>query len=64
MNLSRADLLRRRIAFYRRSLHEGLVGSVAILYLRELEKAEAELAKIEGSKGPSSDAGPLSDKAD
>jgi hypothetical protein len=64
MKLSRADLLRRRIAFYRRSLHEGLVGSVAILYLRELDKAEAELAKIERFTGPSSDAAPLPDKTD
>ena len=42
----RADTLRRRIAYYTRCLHEGVLGRVAIIYLHELEKARAELAAI------------------
>jgi hypothetical protein len=39
--------LRRRIATYRRRLAEGVPGDTARLYLAEIAKAEAELAKIE-----------------
>ena len=47
----RADTLRHLIAFYHRRLHEGVRGAVAIAYLREIERAEAELEEIERQAG-------------
>jgi hypothetical protein len=44
---SRADTLRDLIAYYRGRLHEGVIGSLAIVYLREIASAEAELEEIE-----------------
>jgi hypothetical protein len=39
--------LRRRIATYRRFLAEGVPSDTARVYLAEIAKAEAELARIE-----------------
>ncbi len=43
----RAEILRRKIALYRRSLSEGIDGELARRYLREIVEAESELARIE-----------------
>jgi hypothetical protein len=43
----RAELLRRRIAAYRRHLAEGVDDELAQLYLCEITVAAAELAEIE-----------------
>jgi len=43
----RAELLRRRIALYRRYLGEGIEGALALDYLRQIAKDEAELNRIE-----------------
>jgi hypothetical protein len=48
----RADLLRQRIALYRRYLAEGVDGELARRYLREIVEAEAELADIEKDNKP------------
>ena len=50
MEEDRAEVLRRRIAFYRRRLQEGVAGDVARIYLLELGAAELELAEIEASE--------------
>ena len=43
----RAELLRRRIALYRRYLAEGVEAELAGHYLREIMDAEVELAGLE-----------------
>ena len=48
----RADMLRRRIALYRRYLREGVDAALAGQYLRQLQADEAELAAIEASRRP------------
>ena len=50
MKEDRVEVLRRRIAFYRRRLQEGVAGDVARFYLLELGEAELELAEIEATK--------------
>lgn len=45
----RADMLRRRIALYRRYLREGVDAAIARDYLEQILKDEAELAEIEPS---------------
>lgn len=47
----RAQILRRKIAHYRRLLSEGIESNLAQQYLREILKAEAELAQIEKDTG-------------
>jgi hypothetical protein len=47
MEQDRAELLRRRIALYRRYLREGVEGALALEYLRQIAEAEAELNRIE-----------------
>jgi hypothetical protein len=47
MEEERAELLRRRIALYRRYLREGVNGGFAIEYLRQIAEDEAELSHIE-----------------
>jgi hypothetical protein len=48
----RADMLRHRVALYRRYLAEGVSAELAIVYLREIAAAEAELAGIAGQGKP------------
>jgi hypothetical protein len=48
----RADMLRHRVALYRRYLAEGVCAELAIVYLREIAEAEAELAGIAGQGEP------------
>jgi hypothetical protein len=48
----RADMLRHRVALYRRYLAEGVSAELAIVYLREIAEAEAELAGIVGQSLP------------
>jgi hypothetical protein len=43
---NRAELLRRRIALYRRYLREGVDAALAETYLREIRDAEAELGEL------------------
>ena len=43
----RADILRRKIALYRKYLSEGIESDLARSYLREILEAETELAQIE-----------------
>ncbi len=43
----RAEILRRRIALYRRYLAEGVDAELARQYLRDIAHMEAELAEIE-----------------
>jgi hypothetical protein len=43
----RRDTLRRRIAYYRRRLAEGLDATLAQEYLRQIVEAELELGEIE-----------------
>ncbi len=43
----RADVLRRRIAYYRRRLGEGVDAELAGEYVRQIGADEAELAQIE-----------------
>lgn len=45
----RAEILRRRIALYRRYLREGVNTALAAEYLRQIADDEAELAEIEAS---------------
>ena len=47
----RAELLRRRVAMYRRYLADGVDALLARHYLREIVAAEAELAKTEKGEG-------------
>ena len=46
----RADMLRRRIALYRRYLREGVDAALAGEYVRQLGEDEAELAAIESAE--------------
>jgi len=46
----RADILRRRIALYRRYLGEGVDAALAGEYVRQLGEDEAELAAIESGE--------------
>jgi hypothetical protein len=46
-----ADVLRRRIALYRRYLREGVEGDLAAEYLKTIAADEAALAEIEGNRG-------------
>jgi len=46
----RADMLRRRIALYRRYLREGVDVALAGEYLRQLAEDETELTEIESGK--------------
>lgn len=46
---ARAETLRRRIALYRRYLHDGVSASLARQYLKEIAAAEAILAKLADS---------------
>ncbi len=50
MEEDRAELLRRRVALYRRYLREGVNGGLAIEYLRQIAEDEAELGRIEPSE--------------
>jgi hypothetical protein len=47
-----ADRLRRRVALYRRYLAEGVSAELAVVYLREIAEAEAELAGMGGQGEP------------
>ena len=49
----RAEILRRRIALYRRYLREGVDATLAGEYLRQIRDDEAELATIESGEPPS-----------
>jgi len=44
------NMLRQRIAIYRRYLSEGVDGDLARSYLNEIMKAEAELRDREGQE--------------
>jgi len=46
----RAQILRRRIALYRRYLREGVDAALAGEYLRQIRDDEAELAAIESGE--------------
>ena len=46
----RADILRRRIALYRRYLREGVDAAIVGEYVRQLWEDEAELAAIESAE--------------
>jgi hypothetical protein len=46
----RADILRRRIALYRRYLREGVDAVLVGEYVRQLVEDEAELAAIESAE--------------
>jgi hypothetical protein len=46
----RADMLRRRIALYRRYLREGVDATLAGEYVRQIREDEAELAAIESAE--------------
>jgi hypothetical protein len=46
----RADVLRRRVAYYRRRLSEGIYAELAQEYVRHIGADEAELAEIETDK--------------
>ncbi len=46
----RADLLRRRIALFRRYLREGVDAALAAEYVRRLAEDETELAAIEAGE--------------
>jgi hypothetical protein len=50
MEQDRAELLRRRIALYRRYLREGVEGALALEYLRQIAEDEAELNRIERAR--------------
>jgi hypothetical protein len=47
MEGNRAELLRRRITLYRRYLREGVEGTLALEYLKQIAEDEAELNRIE-----------------
>ena len=47
MKEDRGELLRQRIALYRRYLREGVEGALALEYLRQITEDEAELNRIE-----------------
>jgi hypothetical protein len=47
MEEERAELLRRRIALYRRYLRDGVEGALALEYLRQIAEDETELNQIE-----------------
>jgi hypothetical protein len=46
----RADILRRRIALYRRYLREGVDATLALEYVRQVGDDEAELAAMESGE--------------
>jgi hypothetical protein len=46
----RADMLRRRIALYRRYLREGVDAALAGEYVHQIREDEAELATIESGE--------------
>jgi hypothetical protein len=50
MEEDRAELLRRRVALYRRYLREGVDGGLAIEYLRRIAEDEVELGRIESGE--------------
>lgn len=50
MTRETSDMLRQRIAIYRRYLSEGVDGDLARSYLNEIMKAEAELRDLEGQE--------------
>lgn len=52
---AKADALRRRIALYRGYLRDGVNGTLARHYLREIATAEAALAKLADNRQNSSD---------
>ena len=41
-----SQALRRRIELYRHHLHEGIAGSLAITYLRQIADDEDDLTKL------------------
>ncbi len=45
----RTELLRRRIALYRRYLREGVNDGLAVEYLRQIAEDEAELARAQSA---------------
>jgi len=47
MQEDRTELLRRRIALYRRYLREGVESPLALEYLRQIAEDEAELNRID-----------------
>jgi hypothetical protein len=47
----RTEILRRRIALYRRYLAEGVEVELARQYLRDIAQMEAELSQIGKSEG-------------
>jgi hypothetical protein len=49
----RAEMLRRRIALYRRYLREGVDAALAGEYVRQIRDDEDELATIDSSEPPS-----------
>jgi len=49
---ARAQGLRRQIASYRRLLAEGVPSDMAVAYLAEIAKFEAELAQIAARQPP------------
>jgi len=50
---AQSQILRRRIALYRRYLREGVDAALAGEYLRQIRDDEAELATIESTEPPS-----------
>jgi hypothetical protein len=46
----RADMLRRRIALYRRYLREGVDATLALEYVAQIRDDEGELAAIESAE--------------
>ena len=46
----RADMLRRRIALYRRYLREGVDAALALEYVRQLAEDAAELDAIKSAE--------------
>ena len=52
MEKDRAELLRRRIALYRRYLRDGVEGALALEYLRQITEDGAELNHIEAREQP------------
>lgn len=43
---TRAEELRRKIAYYRRRLEEGVDAELAVTYTTEIVRAEEELARL------------------
>jgi hypothetical protein len=52
MRETRAETLRRRIAFYRRCLERGVNADLVRVYLFEIGEAELELADLPNAPGP------------